>query len=448
MSILANKRLIQCSVLVLFGLYYALYFLPFNNGQMSGDYSLLFLSLKLLGLLLLVIGLGPHFEIRPWSLVLLLGYTASFAILSLRWLSEWTLEDTLFANLYLQLPLLLFIVKGASNDGTKIFCKALAIFMVFQVLLEIMFGVAGMSLWTEYRSAGGVGNPTSFGLLCVISTIYLLHVGRLKPEKVAAIAVLEWGVLLSGSLAAYLSMYAIFVLGAALQFHRWKTYLTLLVAASINEYLFDTVRTSFAGINFGHTENKLSALISASQTTLLSTNTSTAVNSLSISERINQHLFFIETALSDWSLALFGGLERYTYWVADSQYLTYFASYGMLFGLFFAGFNLYALKRALELKAIDNGFSFSSLFFLNLAFLTSRVLDYFPIASVYFIILGTIFCHSYRAVPGGFSMPRSILGSKKYYPHNSRPSTFNSVPQAYIHARSNMTISDIIRNRK
>lgn len=410
MNILCEKKLIYCSVLVLFGLYYLFYFLPFDNGQISGNYSLLFLSLKLFGLLLLIAGFKSHFEIRTWSLLLFLGYAASFTLLSIRWLSGWALEDKLFANLYLQIPIILFVVKGVGNDGVKRFWKALAIFMVLQVVLEMAFRVLEISLWTEHRSAGGVGNPTSFGLFCLISIIYLCHTRKLAPTQLAAIIVLQWGILLSGSLAAYLCMYGVFILGAALEFRRWKTYISLLAATPINEYFFKTLRTSFTGVDLSHITRKFTALSNLSQQVLLPEDMpNAAVKSASISERINQHLFFIESALRDWSLALLGGLDRHAYWKADSQYLTYFASYGILFGLFFAGFNLYALKKALQLKSVDNGFSFSLLFFLNLAFLASRVLDYFPMATIYFILLGTIFCNT-------------SCGGPEFRPYNS---TFN-----------------------
>ena len=105
----------------------------------------------------------------------------------------------------------------------------------------------------------------------------------------------------------------------------------------------------------------------------------------SVSARLEIHQLTYD-ALRDapWRL-LVGHFQGQVYWPMDSQVLTYLGSFGIAMPLAFLSIHLLWTYRAWLNAHNDGGFSFVALLLFSLIFLTNRILDYFPVASIYFL---------------------------------------------------------------
>jgi hypothetical protein len=84
---------------------------------------------------------------------------------------------------------------------------------------------------------------------------------------------------------------------------------------------------------------------------------------------------------------IFGHLQGLPYWPMDSQFLTYLGSFGAPFLILFLSLHLYWTIRAWRKRNNDNGFAVVSFFVFGFIFAINRILDYFPVAIIYFILV-------------------------------------------------------------
>jgi hypothetical protein len=174
---------------------------------------------------------------------------------------------------------------------------------------------------------------------------------------------------------------AVAIIAAIWAFRSWRRLVASLIlacAASMTAYYFavgliDNDDPSFL-------EHKLRAAGA-----LLGFGSYDVESSGSVSARLEIHqLTYGAVRDEPWRL-LVGHLQGQVYWPMDSQVLTYLGSFGIAMLLAFLSIHLLWTRRAWLSAKDDGGFSFVALLLFSLVFLTNRILDYFPVATVYFL---------------------------------------------------------------
>ena len=110
-------------------------------------------------------------------------------------------------------------------------------------------------------------------------------------------------------------------------------------------------------------------------------------SSLSVSGRNEIFIITLDQLFQNpWNFLL-GHLRGQAYWPVDSQIFTYGGSFGVMAAIIFVAFNIYILFRAYSNRRLDGMFSFFALMMYFSIFFVNRILDYYPMASLYFLCI-------------------------------------------------------------
>jgi hypothetical protein len=136
-------------------------------------------------------------------------------------------------------------------------------------------------------------------------------------------------------------------------------------------------------------------------------------SSASVSLRLEMHQDTMSAIGKQPLQLLWGHLEGKPYWPMDSQILTYLGSFGAPMVLAFVGLHLWWLLLAWRARRRDGGFAVWSLALFGLIFLTNRVLDYFPVATLYFLLVTMVLppAHRWRRADHGSADPLTGLAA-------------------------------------
>jgi hypothetical protein len=112
------------------------------------------------------------------------------------------------------------------------------------------------------------------------------------------------------------------------------------------------------------------------------------VNAASVSVRLGVHERAIYLFNEQWLSMFLGHPYFISYDKNDSQFLTYALSFGIPLVILFLLFNLRLLYVSFRMRE-----KFYFIFFASflLIFATNRILDYFPISLVYFLMVAALF---------------------------------------------------------
>jgi hypothetical protein len=105
----------------------------------------------------------------------------------------------------------------------------------------------------------------------------------------------------------------------------------------------------------------------------------------SVSARLEIHERTYNAAREQPLQLLIGHFRGLVYWPLDSQILTYLGSFGLPILLAFLSINLLWIYHAWRNAPFDGGFGIVAMLLFTFIFITNRILDYFPMASVYFV---------------------------------------------------------------
>ena len=105
----------------------------------------------------------------------------------------------------------------------------------------------------------------------------------------------------------------------------------------------------------------------------------------------------------------------------DSQLLSYLGSFGALMLALFVALHLLWHYRAWLVRHSDGGFAFVAMALFALNFATNRILEYFPLASLYFLLVAMCLRAPRSAVSAPASLPRSRLRSSRSSGRAHRP---------------------------
>lgn len=358
--------------------YYLNYGAEFDEGDMADGNPATLLA-RALAVALMAGALCP-LRLRLGSATLLtLLWLASGASLLLAVGASGGSNDSLFFNTLLQLPVLVALASTRWQVDPVRWLRFTAVVLALQGLVDTIVWLSDTSLWLSAAFVGGVGNPSSFGMLCsVLFTFCLFHPQAGRGRWLLALA-LGIAAVMSKALFAVL---AVAIVSAAWMALGWRraalAAIALAVAAVVGLTLLDS--DDAGGVSM--VEHKLSAagaLIGFLEYDIDS--------SASVSLRLEMHQDTMAAIAKQPLQLLWGHLEGKPYWPMDSQILTYLGSFGAPMLLAFIALHLWWLVLAWRQRHRDGGFAVWALGLFGLIFLTNRVLDYFPVATLYFLLV-------------------------------------------------------------
>jgi hypothetical protein len=382
-------RMLLAGCALALSVYYINYATGFDENE-AGSSNVFTQLGRLVAVALMVLALRP-IRLRIDS-ALALTSLLSLALLSLllAWATTGYTNDTLFINTILQLPVLLALNGTRLRVDYARWLRFLVWLVAFQAMIDAIIVMRGSALWISEAFVGGVGNPSSFGLICVLACAFcLLHpqAGRGRRPLAGWLAI---AAIMTKSLFAVFGLAIIAAIWASRSWRRLVTSLILACAASMTLYYFAV--GVIDNDDPGFLEHKVLAAGA-----LLGFGSYDVESAGSVTGRLEIHQLTYN-ALRDepWRL-LVGHLQGQVYWPMDSQVLTYLGSFGVAMLLAFLSIHLLWTYRAWANAHNEGGFSFVALLIFSSIFLTNRILDYFPVASMYFICVMSAGRAGYRA---------------------------------------------------
>lgn len=358
--------------------YYLNYTVSFNEGQIEVT-SPFTTVIRLLSIGLISASLIPFKRKYGtlWLLVLLYMVAAASYFLSVA--SYGSANDALFINTLIQLPVLIALSATVHDVDYCHWFKFIGFVLALQVIGDVIIGFRGDALWLSGAFIGGVGNPSSFGFLCCLLMAFYLLYPKIGPARWLFVAVLSFGTVRSESLFSVLGLVIVFVYW---MFQNGKRFILscLIIGASLVGIKAGGIDTADGKLAF--IEHKIYAA-----SALLGLMDYDIQSSESVSLRVKIHYQTLRAIADDPLRLIYGHLGTKTYWPMDSQILTYLGSFGLIILLAFLVLHISWARQAFLKKKIDHGFAFVALVLFGLIFLTNRILDYFPVAIVYFILI-------------------------------------------------------------
>lgn len=361
--------------------YYLNYGAGFDEGQLESVSPFATLA-RVLSIALIVWSLRPFTLRFDASVLLALFYIAAAVSFLLAIGISGKPDDILFFNTLLQLPVLIALSATNRYIDYARWLRFIGVILALQVVVDTTIWLSDASLWLSEAFIGGVGNPSSFGLSCsLLVGFYLLH-PKAGSMRWCMVFILSVGAFMSKSLFAVIALNVVYV---AWTVCRWQR---VIVGGSIIGTAAVGVNSLLADVGEGQIsfiQHKLSAAGA-----LIGLVDYDVESSASVSVRAEIHGQTFTAIANDPLRLLYGHLEGKPYWSMDSQLLTYLGSFGVIMLVIFVVLHLLWLRRAANNMISDNGFSFISLMLFGFIFATNRILDYFPIATIYFILISMV----------------------------------------------------------
>lgn len=377
-----NRTLLGVAVAMALCTYYLNYGAAFEEGVTEAG-GITTIVLRMLAVATFVVALAPH-RIPPLSVLLLvtcyLAYAVSFFLSAGL---HGSMNDVLFVNTLLQLPVAFAAASSRwplhHNHWLSVLCGVLTL----QVIVDASVWHAGASLWLSQAFIGGVGNPSSFGLLCAIGLAYCtLHPNAGRVRWIFSLFLIV-GAIMSKSLFAVLASAIVALVWMAQGWRRMT--LGLLVAAATVFVILTLLVGTGDDEGVGFVEHKLSA--AGAIVGLIEYDVE---SSATVSLRIEMHQQTFQAIANQPTRLLIGHLDGQPYWPMDSQLLTYLGSFGLPALLLMMVLHVWWTVCAWRTRRDDGGFAVVSLALFSIVFATNRILDYFPIATVYFMIVAMV----------------------------------------------------------
>ncbi|SFM70527.1 hypothetical protein [Halopseudomonas yangmingensis] len=366
--------LVFLSVVLVFGVYYSLYFFDFYQGAVSADVAAFNFLVKVVAVFLLFYSVSSSVVFcSDWRRLALFLFSVGFSCFYVLKGVYYGFDDYLFLN-FAVCSLLYFGFYGFDRARFILFLDFCVAFLVLQVVLDFSLYKLGFSLWENRAYVGGLGNPSSFGFVCNILVAYVLFLKRLSFFSLCSLAVLIFGVLNTASLMSLILLVLVFFVRAMF----WG------VRAFVGASLLGGM------IILGASLFELNAHLRYKFDSLLGFLFYGGGESISVSIRSRLHSEFLDYIADDPVGVVFFGYHWVSYYGVDSQYLTYFASFGVLFSLMFFGFCF--VLSAISLLSGEDLSRFLGLVILMFlfVFLSNRILDYYPLSLVFVLFLAVL----------------------------------------------------------
>lgn len=365
------------SVLAL-SVYYFNYGTTFDEGQIEGA-SPFTMILRLLSIALIVWSLRPfNFQFNSLALLTILYVASATSFLLSIGISGGS-NDILFFNTLLQLPVLIALSTTTQKINYARWFRFIGVVLALQIIVDAMIWFTGASLWLSEAFIGGVGNPSSFGFLCSLLVAFFLFHSKAGPIRWVFVLILAVGAIMSKSLFAVIALGIVYIVWI---FFSWRRIILSVVAIGAVAVSVPTLlyNTGFSQIVF--IEHKLKAVGA-----LIGLVDYDVDSSASVSLRVAIHEQTFTAIAQDPLRLIYGHLEGKQYWPMDSQFLTYLGSFGVIILAGFLILHFIWLRYSICNRNINGIFNFCALLIFGLIFFTNRILDYFPIAIIYFMLI-------------------------------------------------------------
>ena len=349
---------------------------------------------------------GSLFPLRvkyttPWLLMGLFGLFGLSYLVAFGLAGE--INDKLFLNTLVQMPVLWALCHTRWRVDTAAWLRMVATWLILQAFVDLALFVTGRTLWASQAFVGGLGNPSSYGICCsVLLAFCLVHprAGRVRALKAAMLTVIA---IMTFSLFASLSVMLAYAVWMVRDVRR---VLVAVAVGVVGGILLAGWLAQQEDENFLiHKFSAVAALVGLVQYD--------AGSSLSVTGRSAGHERTL-AAIREQPLGLVvGHLGGKVYWPQDSQVLTYLGSFGAPMALAFVLLHALWMAYAARLRRVDGGFTLLALSLFGLMLFTNRILDYFPVAMLYFfcVAMGTQCDWQYAArSPHGASRNGALAG--------------------------------------
>lgn len=359
--------------------YYLNYGATFDEGEIQGGGAWTLL-IRVGAVCLVVLALTP-LRLRASSAWLWVGLFLAGGV-SLLFASglHGNLNDSLYFNTLLQLPVLVALDTSRWQVDYARWMRFICSVLAVQTVIDVMVWQTGGSLWLSMAFVGGAGNPSSFGLLCAVGMAFCVFHPRAGSGRWLLTAILAVGAIQTKALFSVLAVALIAVVWMSMGWRR--ALIGLLASAAVALAALTLLAGTGDDGDTGFIEHKLNAAGA-----LLGLVEYDIESSASVSQRLEMHeRTFAEIADTPWGL-LWGHLERLPYWPMDSQLLTYLGSFGAPFAVGFLLLHMYWTAWSWRARHSDGGFALLSLCLFGLIFITNRILDYYPTAVLYFLVV-------------------------------------------------------------
>ena len=368
------------SILAL-SVYYFNYGTNFDEGQIEGA-SPFTMLLRLLSIALIVCSLRPFaFRFNSLGLLAILYVASAISFLLSIGISSGS-NDILFFNTLLQLPVLIALSATTRKINYARWLRFIGVVLTLQVIVDAMIWFTGATLWLSEAFIGGVGNPSSFGFLCSLLVAFFLFHPKAGPMQLVFALILAVGVVMSKSLFAVIVLGTVYTVFA---FSTWRRTILNVVAIGITAVGVTTFlyNDDFSQLVF--IEHKIKAAGA-----LIGLVDYDVDSSASVSQRVAIHEQTFTAIAHDPFRLIYGHLEGKQYWPMDSQYLTYLGSFGVIMLAGFLMLNFIWLRYSIYDRNKNGIFNFFALLIFCLIFFTNRILDYFPVAIIYFMLISMV----------------------------------------------------------
>ena len=366
-----NKGAILGLAFLVFSTYYYYYILGFVQDENQSN-AIAQIS-KLLSLILFIIAffrfdsIGGKFKSLHLIFVFFLGASLLFFLSKLIFIKS---GNVFFLNTVIAfLPFFFFVPV---NDRRRIdyFMKLGARILLLQIFLDIFIYFQGLSLWENKAFIGGLGNPSSFGIVCNIFLAYKLFLVKNKTRWIYIIF-LPFAIVMTNSL------FSIICLILLIMYSSWKKNKFIFVVLFAIGFI---VLIQFKELILSkHALYKIESLIAF----FLGGNSDSA----SVGQRVEIHInYFANLKESPLIVGLIGAQNCF-YCPYDSQFLTYAESFGLFITSVFIIFSfgcIYLARNAAYDERTFYTFVFSMFF---LFYFVNRILDYHPIPFILGLML-------------------------------------------------------------
>lgn len=393
-----RSRLLIFGTLVALCTYYLNYGREFTEGQNASSPEVL--VMRLISVALMAAALHP-LRIRysaPWLLIVLFGLFGISFLLEFGFAGE--VNDLLFLNTLIQLPVLWCLCQTRWRLDGAAWMRAVSTCLILQSGVDLALFLTGKTLWASQAFVGGLGNPSSYGICCAVSLAFcLLHprAGRVRALKALMLTVIA---IMTFSLFASLSVCLAYAVWMSRDVRRLLVGIFVLTIGGI----------LLAGwLGQQEDENFLVHKISAAAA-VVGLVQYDADSSLTVSGRSGGHERTLAAIRDEPLRLLTGHLEEKVYWPQDSQMLTYLGSFGAPLLLAFVLLHALWLTYAARLRRVDGGFTLLALSLFGLMLFTNRILDYFPVATLYFFCVAMVTQRDWQYQAAPYARQSALAG--------------------------------------
>jgi hypothetical protein len=365
-----RKFLFSISAILIFCNYYYLYLFQFNQGVSSSPGYFSFL--KIFGVLSLVLAFFDYrrpstFHYDEALLIFFVFFSTIWLFIKMIFFED---GSDLYLNFVLSFLPFIFLSLKRNIGGFLYFFEFCFWLLTVQIAVDIYLRYNNISLWDNGAFIGGLGNPSSFGIFSNVVLAYVLLVREKSFSSVFGFFFIGFAIINTKSL------FAVFAMFFVIMYFLWNksklaSILSLVSGTSFFICFIDRIVPE-------HLMYKISSIY----TLLLN---SGADGSQSIMIRVAIHEIFYERISSNFLHVFFVGYDDLYYYKADSQFLSFFGSFGVfLSSIFFSAvvFNLIRNRRDTGVEK----FFWISMFLFLLMFLTNRVIDYYPMPVLFLVL--------------------------------------------------------------